>query len=90
MTRGRVQELLYGNDATERIVAVEYARNGQVEIIRRDLDGAVRSDMAPFQPWFITTDHGVHAARSATVEPLSGDLPLNRRLIFSSWSTLPG
>ncbi len=86
MAAHQIQELLYGHDPDERIVSVEYARNGTMELFRRAEDGAVSSEFVPFTPWFITTTDGSHAAKTAKVDQLQGDLPLNQRLSFPSWS----
>ena len=86
MTAHQIQELLYGHDPEERIVSIEYARNGTMELLRRTPDGAIASELIPFTPWFITTSEGARAAKAANIGQLGGDLPLNQRLRFSSWS----
>ncbi len=85
MTAVSIQELLYGADPDERIAAVEFARNGQIEMIHRVEDGVISSTFAPLRPWFITTDKGVQYAKGAEVDELAGDLPLKFRLSFGSW-----
>ena len=86
MTAHEIQELLYGHDPDERIVAIEYARNGTMELFRRSAEGAVVPELIPFKPWFVTTEDGAKSARNASMADLAGDLPLNHRLTFSSWS----
>lgn len=86
MTAQSIDELLYGRDTTARIVAVEYARNNQVEIIRRSREGNLESEFESFEPWFVTTGQGAQATNRANIETLRGDLPLNHRLSFPSWS----
>ncbi len=90
MTTLAIQGLLYGHDSTERIVAVEYSRNGQIHVIHRTLEDAVESQMVAFRPWLVTTEQGVNAANTRNVEPLAGDLPLKFRLTFGSWSLYRG
>ncbi len=86
MTRAQdINELLYGHDATERIVAVEYARNNQIETFRRAMDGQVTSTLHPMQSWFVTTRKGAEHVRAARADDLAGDLPLTIRLEFDSW-----
>lgn len=87
VTAQSIDDLLYGRDPTDRIVAVEYARNNQVEVIRRSREGNLESEFESFEPWFVTTGQGARATHAAKIETLRGDLPLNQRLSFPSWSS---
>ncbi len=63
MTAHQIQELLYGHDPDERIVSIEYARNGTMELLRRGPDGVIASELVPFTPWFVTTSDGARATK---------------------------
>src|SRR5579884_3718836 len=85
MTRD-TQELLYGRDATEGIVAVELHGGASVDVYRRQPSGATSVERAPFSPWLLTTETGAEliGARADAVR-LDGDFPLAVRLNFRTW-----
>jgi DNA polymerase elongation subunit (family B) len=81
-----ITELLYGHDPEERIVAVEFTRQNQVEIYRREANQNIVSERVPLRPWLIT-EHTDHAFVGATgVYELAGDLPLKCRIEFENWA----
>jgi DNA polymerase elongation subunit (family B) len=80
------QTLLYGQDYTERIVAVERAGRDRIRLFRRMADGQVTAAFDDLHPWIIVTDPGVAAlAAYGTPERLAGELPLRHRFVFPSW-----
>ncbi len=86
MTTLDQQNLLYGQDSTERIVAVERAGRDRIRIFRRIADGRITSEFNALRPWLIVTDPGAAAlAGHGTPDRLAGDLPLRHRFVFSSW-----
>ncbi|HEX3723501.1 MAG TPA: 3'-5' exonuclease [Nitrolancea sp.] len=76
---------IYGHDATERIVAVEFARQNQVEVFTRLLDGTTQSQREPLRPWLVTDRPDVVSGHSHTTQELAGDLPLKYRIDFANW-----
>lgn len=79
--------LLYGQDPTERIVAVERFGADRVRVYRRLPGDTVVTETEPFQPWLITTEEGVAQLdrRGATIQRLRGRLPLQYRVLFQRW-----
>lgn len=82
--------LLYGQDATARIVAVERAGQEHVRVYLRAIDDHVMEERQPFQPWVIVTDDGLPALGKAVAEIdlLQGELPLRHLVRFGRWSDL--
>jgi len=44
--------MLFGSDATPRIVAIEMGDTGTVKVYRREKDGSTACDIEPFHPFF--------------------------------------
>ncbi|HVX30906.1 MAG TPA: 3'-5' exonuclease, partial [Nitrolancea sp.] len=86
MSKPEITELLYGHDPEERIVAVEFTRQNQVEVFRRTPDDAVVSERAPLRPWLVTDRAGRDQVAASDVFELAGDLPLRYRLEFDNWA----
>jgi len=80
--------LLYGQDPTERIVAVERVGRSHVRVFRRLHDDRVVAESAPFHPWAVLTEEGAGALdrRGAEIVRLQGDLPLRYLARFVSWN----
>ncbi len=74
--------ILFGPDATDRIVSVELTGENEVQVYRRPADGAPTVvETARFQP-FIWTAGEVEGIES---EPLSGGLTYNRLIRCAGW-----
>ncbi|MBV9852258.1 MAG: DNA polymerase [Armatimonadetes bacterium] len=70
MSDGRLDEVLFGADGTERVVAVETGEREATLFVRAE-DGATRTETRPFVPWLLT-DTERHFAGAETTE-LEGD-----------------
>src|SRR5918997_5648571 len=81
-------DLLYGDDTTPGIVAVEQLGANRVRLFRRAGNGVVTED-APFRPWLLAEQSEPwHRARGApTVETLAGPHPLRYLVEFPDWSS---
>ena len=81
-------DLLYGDDATPGIVAVEQLGANRVRLYRRSGEGVIVED-APFSPWLLAErPEPWQAARGAPrVEALAGDHPLRYLVEFPDWSS---
>ena len=79
-------QLLFGSDPTERIVAIELGETGTVKVYRREKDGSLLSDVEPFQP-FVWCDSDV-ADLNIDAEKLAGDLRYGWRVSVNSWKEL--
>ena len=86
MSQFEITELLYGHDPEERIVAVEFARQNQVEVFRRLPGQSVVSIRTPLRPWLIVDSSGRDHLGSDETFELSGDLPLKYRVEFENWA----
>ncbi|MDI3340164.1 MAG: DNA polymerase domain-containing protein [Sphaerobacter sp.] len=86
-TRDR-NHLLYGQDPTERIVAVERAGQDRLRVFRRLADDQVVAESVPFQPWAVLTEDGVRALdrRRVAITRLQGDLPLRYLVRWPTWT----
>lgn len=79
-------ELLFGSDPTQRIVAIELGETGTVKVYRRDKDGSLATDLEPFHP-FVWCDSDV-ADLNIEAEKLAGDLRYGWRISVNSWKEL--
>jgi DNA polymerase I len=79
-------ELLFGSDPTQRIVAIELGETGTVKVYRRDKDGTIATDLEPFHP-FVWCDSDV-ADLNIEAEKLAGDLRYGWRISVNSWKEL--
>src|SRR5215207_4958981 len=81
-------DLLYGDDDTQGIVAVEQLGANRVRLYRRTGDGVIVED-TPFSPWLLAErPEPWHAARGAPrVETLAGDHPLRYLVEYPDWSS---
>jgi DNA polymerase, archaea type len=78
--------LLFGADATPRIVAVELGESGTVRVHRRETDGSTVTDVEPFHP-FIWADSDVVDLGIET-EKLRGNLKYGWLITVDSWKEL--
>src|SRR5215211_1353329 len=81
-------DLLYGDDATPGIVAVEQLGANRVRLYRRSGDGVIVEE-APFFPWLLTerADPWQAACGAPRIESLAGDHPLRYLVEFPDWSS---
>ena len=81
-------DLLYGDDATLGIVAVEQLGANRVRLYQRSDNGVIVED-APFLPWLLAERaEPWQAARGApSVEALAGDHSLRYLVEFPDWSS---
>jgi DNA polymerase elongation subunit (family B) len=79
-------ELLFGSDPTQRIVAIELGETGTVKVYRREEDGSTASDIEPFHP-FVWCDSDV-TDLNIDAEKLAGDLRFGWRISVNSWKEL--
>src|SRR5438105_97673 len=79
-------ELLFGSDPTERIVAIELGETGSVKVYRREKDGSIATDIEPFHP-FVWCDSDV-TDLNIDAEKLTGDLRYGWRISVNSWKEL--
>jgi len=80
-------ELLFGADKTERIVAIEMGDTGTVKVYRREKDGTTVCDVEPFHP-FVWADADVADLGMENAEKLAGDLKFNWLITVDSWKEL--
>jgi DNA polymerase elongation subunit (family B) len=78
--------LLFGSDATPRIVAIELGETGTVKVYRREKDGSTTTDIEPFRP-FVWCDSDV-TDLNLDAEKLAGDLRYGWRISVNSWKEL--
>ena len=78
--------LLFGADATPRIVAIELGETGTVRVYRREKDGSTIADVEPFHP-FVWADSDVVDLGIET-EKLRGDLKYGWLITVDSWKEL--
>ncbi|HVF69980.1 MAG TPA: DNA polymerase domain-containing protein [Chthoniobacterales bacterium] len=79
-------QLLFGSDPTERIVAIELGETGTVKVYRREKGGEIVSEIQPFHP-FVWCDSDV-ADLNIEAEKLAGDLRYGWRVSVNSWKEL--
>jgi DNA polymerase, archaea type len=79
-------ELLFGSDPTQRIVAIELGETGTIKVYRRETDGSIATDIEPFHP-FVWCDSDV-TDLNIEVEKLTGDLRYGWRITVNSWKEL--
>jgi DNA polymerase elongation subunit (family B) len=79
-------KLLFGSDATLRIVAIELGDTGTVKVYRRGEDGSTATDIEPFHP-FVWCDSDV-TDLNIDAEKLAGDLRYGWRVSVNSWKEL--
>ena len=79
-------ELLFGSDPTDRIVAIELGETGTIKVYRRGKDGSLATEIEPFHP-FVWCDSDV-ADLNIEAEKLAGDLRYGWRISVNSWKEL--
>src|SRR5688572_18831551 len=81
-------DLLYGDDTTPGIVAVEQLGANRVRLYQRFSSSVVTED-APFRPWLLAeqSEPWQRARGAPTVETLAGDHPLAYLVEFPDWSS---
>ena len=67
--------VLYGHDATPRLIAFEVEGPNQVRVFAKDRDGRVTSALSPFTPFLLVADTGLlrNFPGTAEIEALRGD-----------------
>ncbi|MFL6583139.1 MAG: DNA polymerase domain-containing protein, partial [Chthoniobacterales bacterium] len=80
-------ELLFGADKTERIVAIEMGDTGTVRLYRREKDGSTVVDVEPFHP-FVWAAGDIADLGMENAEKLGGDLRYNWLVTVDSWKEL--
>src|SRR4029450_3519345 len=78
--------LLFGADATPRIVAIELGETGTVKVYRRGQDGSTVADVEPFHP-FVWADSDV-VDLGIESEKLQGSLKYGWLVTVDSWKEL--
>jgi DNA polymerase, archaea type len=78
--------LLFGADATPRIVAIELGETGTVKVYRREQDGSTVVDIEPFHP-FVWADSDV-VDLGIESEKLQGSLKYGWLVTVDSWKEL--
>ncbi len=81
-------DLLYGDDTTPGIVAVEQLGGNRVRLYRRASSGVITED-ASFRPWLLAeqTEPWQRARGAPTVDTLAGGHPLRYLVEFPDWSS---
>lgn len=80
-------QLLFGADKTERIVAIELGETGTVRVHRRAKDGGTVAEVEPFHP-FVWADADVSDLGLENAQKLAGDLKYNWLITADSWKEL--
>src|SRR3954468_5403191 len=80
-------QLLFGADPTERIVAIEMGDTGTVRVYRRQKGGSTVVDVEPFHP-FVWADADVADLGMENAEKLAGNLKYNWLITVDSWKEL--
>lgn len=80
-------QLLFGADKTERIVAIEMGETGTVRVYRREKTGGTHVDVEPFRP-FVWADSDIADLGFENAEKLNGDLRYNWLVTVESWKEL--
>src|SRR6267142_811640 len=78
--------LLFGTDATPRIVAIELGETGTVKVYRREPDGSTVADVEPFHP-FVWCDSDV-VDLGIESEKLESELKYGWLVTVDSWKEL--
>src|SRR5213592_3967615 len=78
--------ILFGADATPRIVAIELGETGTVKVHRREKNGSTTTDVEPFHP-FLWADNDV-VDLGIEAEKLKGDLKFGWLITVDSWKEL--
>src|SRR5438309_682508 len=78
--------LLFGDDPTPRIVAIELDESGTVKVYRREADGSTVADVEPFHPFVWCDSDVVDLAIEA--EKLEHDLKYGWLMTVDSWKEL--
>jgi DNA polymerase I len=79
-------ELLFGSDPRQRIVAIELGETGTIKVYRREKDGSIATEIEPFHP-FVWCDSDV-VDLNIGAERLTGDLRYGWRITVNSWKEL--
>jgi DNA polymerase elongation subunit (family B) len=84
-----MQEILYGHDHTERIVAIQQHDEGTMRMYIRDA-GGVRHEDVEFYPFFFLADRTLidGFAKKHWVKKLAGDAYYQYLCAFEDWSTM--
>ena len=80
-------QLLFGADATRRIVAIELGDTGTVRVYRRDKDGSTSCEIEEIHP-FVWADGDVADLGLTNAEKLAGDSKYNWLVTTDSWKEL--
>lgn len=80
-------QLLFGADPTDRIVAIEMGDTGTVRVYRREKDRRTLVDVEPFHP-FVWADADVADLGMENAEKLAGDLKYGWLITVDSWKEL--
>src|SRR4051794_39250180 len=80
-------QLLFGADKTERIVAIEMGDTGTVRVHRREPGGGTVVDVEPFHP-FVWADADVADLGMENAEKLAGNPKYNWLITVDSWKEL--
>ncbi len=80
-------ELLFGSDATERIVAIEMGDTGTVRVYRREKAGGTTVEVESFHP-FVWADGDIADLGLGQAEKLAGDSRYNWLVTVDSWKEL--
>lgn len=86
-TQEDVQSLLYGIDATERIVSAEFRAPNQILLYQRQADNTTSMEIRTFRPWLIA-EHGTRwesMRPQPTFRRLRGNHPLATLVEFETW-----
>jgi DNA polymerase I len=78
--------MLFGADATPRIVAIELGETGTIRVYRREKDGSTSADVEPFHPFVWCSSDVVDLG--IETEKLSGDLKFGWLISVDSWKEL--
>src|SRR6266700_2095562 len=78
--------ILFGADASPRIVAIELGETGTVKVHRREKNGSTTTDVEPFHP-FLWADNDV-VDLGIEAEKLKGDLKFGWLITVDSWKEL--
>ena len=78
--------MLFGADATPRIVGIELGETGTIRVYRRERDGSTSADVEPFHPFVWCSSDVVDLGLET--EKLSGDLKYSWLISVDSWKEL--
>ncbi len=80
-------QLLFGEDSTPRIVAIELGDTGTVRVYRREKDGSTSCDIEEIHP-FVWADGDVADLGLTNAEKLAGNSKYNWLVTTESWKEL--